>query len=205
MDRQLINYLPPALREVLDFRAINEANGPEISLAWEALERVMGNQFLESADKDGVAMWERELQLYPKDTDTLDERKARIKARWNTELPYTYRWLVNWPQSLCGPDNPAPVVDGYALHVSLPSRVDYAGILDELRRRIPANLVIAPKIRLARAEAGLYVGSAVRLSTKQALTVAAAGDDDGMTAFTDDGGAVITDENGKILYVEDTL
>lgn len=204
MDRQLINYLPPALREVLDFRAINEANGPEISLAWEALERVMGNQFLESADKDGVAMWERELQLYPKDTDTLDERKARIKARWNTELPYTCRWLVNWLQSLCGPDNPALTVDGYTLHISLPSRVDYAGILDELRRRIPANLVIAPHIRLAGATSKLFIGSAVRLSSKQSMTVLAEGDD-GLTAFTDDSGAVFTDENGKILYVEAML
>ena len=84
-----MNYLPPVLREVLEFQTINRANEPEISLAWDALTRVLANQFLEDADENGVAIWEKELRLYPKDTDTLEARKARIKAKWNLELPYT--------------------------------------------------------------------------------------------------------------------
>ncbi len=195
--------MPPVLQEVLDFRAINEANEPEISLAWDSLARVMGNQFLDSADQDGVAVWERELQIYPKDTDTLDARKARVKAKWNTELPYTMRWLHGWLQSLCGAENPASTVDGYTLRVSLPSAVDYTTALDDLRQRIPANLVIAPTILLTQATSNLFIGSAVRLSIKQSMTVFAS-EDDGMTAFTDESGAVLTDEHDKILYVEET-
>lgn len=203
MDRRLLDYLPPVLREVLEFQTINGANEPEISLAWDSLARVMGNQFLDSADQDGVAVWERELQIYPKDTDTLDTRKARIKAKWNTELPYTMRWLHSWIQSLCGAENPVPTVDGYTLRVCLPSAVDYTTALDDLRQRIPANLVIAPTILLTKATSNLFVGSAVRLSAKQAMTVPAEGDD-GMTAFTDDSGATLTDEHDKILYAEET-
>ena len=204
MDRRLLDYLPPVLREVLEFQTINGANEPEISFAWYSLARVTGNQFLDSADQDGVAVWERELQIYPKDTDTLDARKARIKAKWNTELPYTMRWLHGWLQSLRGADNPRPTVEEYTLRVSLPSAVDYTTALDDLRQRIPANLVIAPTILLAKATSNLFVGSAVRLSIKQSMTVFAL-DDNGMTAFTDESGAVLTDERGKILYVEDTL
>lgn len=37
MDRKLLDYLPPVLREVLEFQAINAANEPEISIAWDAL------------------------------------------------------------------------------------------------------------------------------------------------------------------------
>lgn len=198
MDRRLLDYLPPVLREVLEFQTINGANEPEISLTWDSLARVMGNQFLDSADQDGVAVWERELQIYPKDTDTLDARKARIKAKWNTELPYTMRWL----QSLRGADNPRPTVEEYTLRVSLPSAVDYTTALDDLRQRIPANLVIAPTILLTQAASKLFVGSAVRLSIKQSMTVFAL--DDEMTAFTSDTGAVLTDEHDKILYVEET-
>jgi len=204
VDRKLISYLPPVLREVLDFQAINTANEPEISLAWYALEQVMDNQFLDSADQSGVAMWEQELQLHPKDTDTLDARKARIKAKWDTELPYTMRWLHSWLQSLCGAENPVPTVDGYTLRVCLPSAVDYTTSLDDLRQRIPANLVISPTILLSKATSNLFVGSAVRLSVKQSMTVFADGGD-GMTAFTDESGAILTDERGKILYVEETL
>ena len=50
MDRHLLNYLPPVLREVLEFQVINGANEPEISLAWDAITRVLANQFLEDAD-----------------------------------------------------------------------------------------------------------------------------------------------------------
>ena len=73
----------------------------------------MANQFLEDADEDGVAIWEKELRLYPKDTDTLEARKARIKAKWNLELPYTLPWLRNWLAGLCGPDGHAVSLKDY--------------------------------------------------------------------------------------------
>lgn len=43
MDRQLINYLPPVLQQVLEFQVINVVNEPEISDAWDALAAVMAN------------------------------------------------------------------------------------------------------------------------------------------------------------------
>ena len=148
MDRRLLNYLPPVLREVLEFQTINRANEPEISLAWDALTRVLANQFLEDADEDGVAIWEKELRLYPKDTDTLEARKARIKAKWNLELPYTLPWLRNWLVGVCGADNHAVFLNGYILDVQL----DYnaipdanslaAKIVDMLRVICPSNIFI---------------------------------------------------------------
>ena len=53
MDRRLLDYLPPVLRDVMEFQAINAANEPEISLAWDALALVMANQFLDTADERG--------------------------------------------------------------------------------------------------------------------------------------------------------
>ena len=50
MDRKLLDYLPPVLQEVLEFQAINGANEPELSMAWDALTLVLANQFLETAD-----------------------------------------------------------------------------------------------------------------------------------------------------------
>lgn len=123
MDRKLTDYLPPVLREVLEFQAINQANEPEISLAWDALERVMANQFLEDADAAGVAVWEKELQLYPKDTDSLELRKARVKAAWNLELPYTFPWLKNWLSAVCGPEGHTEYVSNYDISIQLDHNV----------------------------------------------------------------------------------
>ena len=126
MDRKLINYLPPVLREVLELKAANEANEPEISLAWDALALVMANQFLEEADERGVSVWEKELKIFPKDTDTMELRKARIKAMWNLEIPYTVPWLKNWLTSICGPTGHEETIRDYTIAVEL----DYTKLPD---------------------------------------------------------------------------
>lgn len=126
MDRELINYLPPILREVTEFKAINSANEPEISLAWNGLDQVMANQFLDDADERGVSVWEQELKIRPKDTDTLAVRKARVKAMWNRELPYTVPWLKNWLQGLCGSQGYEVAIVDYSIHIQL----DYTVLRD---------------------------------------------------------------------------
>lgn len=148
MDRRLLDYLPPVLRQVLEFQAINEANEPEISLAWDALALVLSNQFLDTADSTGVRVWEKELRIFPKDTDTLEMRKARIKALWNLELPYTIPWLKNWLTSLCGPTGHEEEISDYVIDIQL----DYtvlpdaeklaAEILDMLLMVRPANMLV---------------------------------------------------------------
>lgn len=148
MDRKLIEYLPPVLREVADFQAINAANEPEIVLAWDALDRVLDNQFLDSADENGVAMWEQELRIHPADTDTLMARKARIRAMWNMELPYTVPWLKNWLSGVCGPMGHEEVISDYAVSIQL----DYDALMDAdksateifraLRAVIPSNMLL---------------------------------------------------------------
>ena len=126
MDRKLIDYLPPVLRDVTEFKAINNANEPEISLAWGGLDWVMANQFLDDADERGVSVWEQELKIRPKDTDSLAVRKARVKALWNRERPYTVPWLKNWLQGLCGPDGYEVTIVDYSVHIQL----DYSVLPD---------------------------------------------------------------------------
>ena len=144
MDRQLLNYLPPVLRVVQEFQTINGANEPEISRAWDALGRVLANQFLEDADEDGVAVWERELRLFPKDTDTLEARKARIKAKWNLELPYTLPWLRRWLSSISEGLPFETFTQDYILHIL--TEWDRDGQVDSIKNilehTVPANMVI---------------------------------------------------------------
>lgn len=146
MDRKLINYLPPVLREVLEFQAINEANEPEISAAWDALDRLMANQFLDTADDAGVSIWEQELGIHPKDTDTLEVRKIRIKSMWNMNRPYTITWLRQWLAAVAeGLPYEAKVRDGYTLDIT--TQWDKDGQVESIKNLleqgiIPANLRI---------------------------------------------------------------
>ncbi len=154
LDRHLIDYLPPILQEISEFRAINSANEPEIKAAWDALARIMANQFIDTADEIGVAKWEKQLKIYPKGTDTMDARKLRIKALWNRELPYTLTWLKKWLTGICGADGHEENIEDYIIDVWL----DYNALpqANELAREILEMLGnVAPQNMLTRLTAAL--------------------------------------------------
>lgn len=166
MDRRLLNYLPPVLREVLEFQTINRANEPEISLAWDALGRVLANQFLEDADEDGVAIWEKELGIHPKDTDTLEARKVRIKSMWNLELPYTLPWLRRWLSSVSEGLPFETFTQDYILHVL--TEWDRDGQVDSIKNilehTVPANMVINSRNSIkCNTESPLYTATGLAL------------------------------------------
>ena len=167
MDRHLLNYLPPVLREVLEFQVINGANEPEISLAWDAITRVLANQFLEDADEDGVAVWEQELRIRPKGTDTLEARKVRIKSMWNLELPYTIIWLRQWLAAVAeGLPYEAKVRDGYTLDILTQWDKDgqVESIKNILEHTVPANMVINSINSIkCNTESSLYVATGLAL------------------------------------------
>lgn len=169
LDRHLIDYLPPILREISEFREINAANEPEIKAAWAALARVMANQFIDSADEMGVIKWEKQLKIFPKGTDPMDARKARIKAIWNRELPYTITWLRNWLAGICGPDGHDERIDGYIIDVqldynALPQANDLAReILEMLGSISPQNML--PRLTAALQSSGCIAhGAAAEMS-----------------------------------------
>lgn len=202
MDRKLIDYLPPVLRSVLEFMAITDAQQPEIEKAWDALQLVMDNQFIDTATEAGVAVWEKELNITPSSTETLEERKQRIKIAWAYGVVYTYNWLVGWLKSSCGEDNPPPTIDNYVLHTVLPVSVDYMHILDDMRRYVAANVLIDPLILLTKIKTPHYVGAAFRRAIRQTMTTLS-WDMSNIYLLTDENGAVLMEEaESKILFEE---
>lgn len=144
MDRRLISYLPPVLRDVLELKTVNDANEPEISAAWDALDRLMANQFLDTADSAGVSIWERELGIRPKGTDTLEVRKLRIKSMWNLELPYAITWLRQWLSAVADGLPFEVGIRDYTLNIF--TQWDRAGQVDSIKnvlvRIVPSNMTI---------------------------------------------------------------
>lgn len=193
LDRKLIDYLPPVLQSVMEFAAITGAQQPEIEAAWDALNLVMDNQFIDTATEAGVTVWEKELNIVPLATDTLDDRKQRLKTAWTYGVVYTYNWLVDWLKTSCGESNPPPTINDYTLRVSLPVSVDYLHILDDMRRYISANVLIDPLILLSKIKVPHYTGSAFRHSIKQTLTT---------EEWDLDNINLLADENSKVLMEE---
>lgn len=98
----VLEYLPEPIKVIREFQAIATAEDPELSALWQSIADAELDQFIDEATTTGVKRWEANLGLAPKPTDTLEERRLRIKTRINEQPPYTYRTLDQKLTTLCG-------------------------------------------------------------------------------------------------------
>ena len=142
--RQLISYLPPFMQEYIEIQEIMRADQFEVDTLWDAIERAFADQFIWDATEYGVHRWEVMLKIQPKDTDTLDERKFRILARLNSELPYTMTKLKEVLTNLCGADGFTIDLIPNLYHIEIKLAVGKHSNFEEVKRvlnkMIPANL-----------------------------------------------------------------
>lgn len=158
MDRKLINYLPYVVRDYAEFQGITGAEQPEFETAWAAADDLLANQFIKTAGNLGLSRWEKILCITPKGTDTLDDRRFRVLARLNEELPYTLPQLRVILGTLCGAGNySAEVVEGtYQLivKIGLAAKNNFSDVESLLDRVVPQNMVVN-LLQLYNTHAGL--------------------------------------------------
>ena len=83
----LVSYLPPFMVDFKEISVTLEAENPEFVLVWNAADRVLQNEFIESADEYGISRFEKILNILPSTEDTLESRRARVQARWFNTIP----------------------------------------------------------------------------------------------------------------------
>ena len=148
--RPLIGYLPPVLQEIREFQAIMACEDPEIHLLCGAVAKTRDDQFIISATEYGVRRYESILDITPKLTFTLEERKFAILTRMNEQLPFTFRMLHRMLAELCGPGGYVALLEPgiKELHVKLAlTAVNNYNVVELMLRRVcPANLLITISI-----------------------------------------------------------
>ncbi len=144
MDRNLIDYIPMVLRDILEFKEIMNTDQKELADLWDAVENALNDQFVNDATNYGVTRWEKILKIIPRATESLDARKFRILARLNEQLPFTLTTLKQQLESLCGPDGYVIELQKYTLivKVALIAKSNFDDVNKLLKRVAPANLVI---------------------------------------------------------------
>lgn len=146
MDRALIDYLPPILKPMREFKAITDGQQEALEALWKAADAVLADQFVDTATLSGIKRWEHILAIKPKGSEALDDRRFRIKTRLNEQLPFTLRALEQQLLTLCGPG-------GYALwmpagtyilyvQVALWAKSNFEDVGTLLKRVVPAAIVI---------------------------------------------------------------
>lgn len=144
MDRKLIDYLPPVLAKVKDYQALMQTEQEEIERFWNQAERDLENQFIDGTDETGIARYELMLDIQPKATDDLALRQFRVLSRYNEQLPYTYRKMLEQLKSLCGENGVKAMLNGLTLEikVELTAKEKVNEVRELLERMLPANVLV---------------------------------------------------------------
>ena len=140
----VLDYLPKVVRTIKEFEVLGDAENPEINNLWLDNQIVLNNQFINTLDEQGCARWEKMLDITPKGTATVEDRRLAILARINASLPYTYRQLENFLRNICDDDYTMTLDnENYTLTVllSLSRQNQFDEVSNLLTRVIPANLI----------------------------------------------------------------
>lgn len=98
----LVSYLPPFMQEYKEPVEALEAENLEFNLVWDAINRIMYNRFISTADEYGISRFERMLGIYPNKADILETRRMRVQNRWSNSIPYTMKVLAKKMIELLG-------------------------------------------------------------------------------------------------------
>lgn len=144
-DVDLIKYLPLFVAEYEEIQEITETENPEFRLAIKKVDQAKGNQFIISADEEGVSRFEKLLGIRPKETASLEDRRKEILARWNDVSVYTYKGLILRLNQLLGVGNYEiyPRFDDYELELEYRNK---AGFESYIREIIPANIALKTQV-----------------------------------------------------------
>ena len=79
----LIEYLPPIVSKIREIKEICAAEQPEFDLLEKQVDQILANMFILLADKEGIERFEQELNITPKASDTLEDRRLNVLSRAN--------------------------------------------------------------------------------------------------------------------------
>ena len=145
MRKKLQDYLPPILLKTYEFPLLCDTEQPEIDRLRDATDAVLDAQFISTAGETAIARYERIFGITPMDTDTLAERRFKVLAKINAQLPFSVRRLRQQLETLCGADGYKLELDGdrYTLtvKVALTAKRNQQAVEELLADIVPANMV----------------------------------------------------------------
>lgn len=142
----ILDYLPKVIADTNEFKSIATSENPQLNQLWEAHQKVFDNQFINSLDETGCNRWEKILNITPMGTDTLDDRRFRIAAYINADIPYTYTQLENMIETLCGKNGYTMELEAnkykLIIRIALSVSKQFSEVEKLLKHVVPANIFI---------------------------------------------------------------
>lgn len=151
-DVNLIDYLPPFLQDYRELTLVTDTENVAFQELANESERSKNNQFILSADDEGLKKFESLLNIHAAKDESIATRRSRVMSRWNDISPYTFHALISKLISLHDGDNFIINKKYDQYEIEIITHLDIVGQVEELVRMLdyimPANLVVDSKNRI---------------------------------------------------------
>lgn len=143
----LVSYLPEFMQSYTEPVAALEGENPEFDIMWKAVDRVLCNRFIATADEYGISRFEKMLGIHPANEDTLESRRSRVQSKWFNRIPYTWKTLLQKLTVLCS-DTDFTLTHNFTVGYTLTihTNLELFGQVEELENiinsMIPCNIII---------------------------------------------------------------
>lgn len=149
MSNRISKSQPHYEREIFEFKEIARVESAQLDGVDTQREKIFLNQFVLTADADGLAMFENLYNIISEPTDTLQFRRERILLRIQLQPPFTLRYLKQQLDKIIGVGKYTVDIDynNYTLTVnSAAENQSYAQEVAVVIGKIkPANIVFVSR------------------------------------------------------------
>ena len=161
-----LDELPGFLRNIREYKALAEAFDPVLEDLKERITAFPLSVLPGTAEDDILRRWEKMTEL--SSIGTLEQRRFRLLSRLGSLRPYTVEQLRRQLASAFGKDDCFSVdVDGENFTLTVEVDSDSADVLaamtEELRRMIPANLILHTQVGQSE-QADLFIGAVMQVT-----------------------------------------
>ena len=174
---ELLEYMPEYYDGVYEMEELLRAHGQALAANDKTQERILGNQFVVTADETGVKAFEDQLNIVAKPNATLEERKQQIILESAPPQPLTKNYLYASSTTLLGMsvrfeiNTALRTVTAYA--TGNISAVQADSLHNWLYHILPANMLLAVHIDFTTQSSKLQAFACVAVSFKSNLVSAA--------------------------------
>lgn len=162
---RLNKYLADFISNIKEFQVLDQTLTPEIDKLDHTIQQVQQNQFIETANHEGLSYYEKMLKIRP-DKD-IEIRRFNILTKFNSTIPFTIRWLQNSLNSTIGKGSYLLDLDhtNYTLTVSIMKHKEHliSHLRQELEDKLPAHLILIINV-LNPVDIPNYVGTYIQTS-----------------------------------------
>ena len=156
---RLKKYLPEFVSNIKEFQELDKTCSVEIDELRDKLQQLQENQFIETANEEGLKKHEQMLNIAP--VNDIEMRRFNILNKYNSTIPFTTAWLTNTLNTTVGRGGFLIDLDygTYTLTISVVKNKEHLieSLKRDLRKRIPANLGLTINV-LSVIESTTYAG-----------------------------------------------